>query len=38
MDRRSLRKFSSEVFTGYLLNNEIKISMDGKGRAMDNIL
>ena len=37
MDRRSRRKFSSEVFTDYLINNEIKISMDGKGRAIDNI-
>ena len=30
-------QFSSEVFSDYLLDNEIKISMDGKGRAIDNI-
>lgn len=34
MDQGS--QFSSEVFTRYLINNEIKISMDGKGRAIDN--
>jgi putative transposase len=28
----------SEVHTNVLLNNGIKISMDGKGRAIDNIL
>lgn len=30
-------QFSSDVFSGYLIDNEIKISMDGKGRAIDNI-
>jgi len=30
-------QFTSEVFTGVLLGNDIKISMDGKGRATDNI-
>jgi len=30
-------QFTSEVFTKLLLANEIKISMDGKGRAFDNI-
>ena len=30
-------QFSSEVFTQYLIGSEIKISMDGKGRAIDNI-
>ena len=30
-------QFRSEVFSDYLLDNEIKISMDGKGRAIDNI-
>jgi hypothetical protein len=29
---------TSEVHTNVLLNNGIKISMDGKGRAIDNIL
>jgi hypothetical protein len=28
----------SNSFTNVLLNNGIKISMDGKGRAIDNIL
>ena len=30
-------QFSSEEFTSALLDREIKISMDGKGRAADNI-
>ena len=30
-------QFTSEGFTGILLANNIKISMDGKGRAFDNI-
>lgn len=30
-------QFTSESFTGLLLANGIKISMDGKGRALDNI-
>lgn len=30
-------QFTSEVFTSYLLEQEVKISMDGKGRALDNI-
>jgi putative transposase len=30
-------QFTSEVFTSYLLQEGIKISMDGKGRAIDNI-
>ena len=30
-------QFTSEAFTGLLLANEIKMSMDGKGRAFDNI-
>jgi putative transposase len=30
-------QFTSDVFTGILLDNEISISMDGKGRATDNI-
>ena len=30
-------QYTSEVHTNVLLNNEIKISMDGKGRAIDNI-
>lgn len=30
-------QFTSEGFTGLLLANGIKISMDGKGRALDNI-
>ena len=29
--------FSSEVFSGYLLDDAIKIHMDGKARAIDNI-
>lgn len=30
-------QFTSELWTGYLEEQEIKISMDGKGRATDNI-
>jgi putative transposase len=30
-------QFTSEVFVNLLKNNEIQISMDGKGRALDNI-
>ena len=30
-------QFTSEEFTNELLNNGIRISMDGKGRALDNI-
>ena len=30
-------QFTSDEFTGLLLGNEISISMDGKGRAIDNI-
>jgi len=30
-------QFTSDTFTGLLESNEIKISMDGKGRAVDNI-
>lgn len=30
-------QFTSEIFINQLKSNEIKISMDGKGRALDNI-
>ena len=30
-------QFTSEVYTRLLIKNEIQISMDGKGRALDNI-
>ena len=30
-------QYTSEVHTKILINNDIKISMDGKGRAIDNI-
>ncbi len=30
-------QFTSDEFTGLLLRKEIQISMDGKGRAIDNI-
>lgn len=30
-------QFTSEDFTGKLLQNKIKISMDGRGRALDNV-
>ena len=31
-------QYTSTEFTGLLLANDIKISMDGRGRAFDNIL
>lgn len=30
-------QFTSPIFTNFLKDNDIKISMDGKGRALDNI-
>lgn len=30
-------RFTSEAFTGVLLNNGIRISMDGRCRALDNV-
>jgi putative transposase len=30
-------QFTSEVFTSFVLSNDIKLSMDGKGRAIDNV-
>jgi len=30
-------QFTSEAFTGALLEKDIRISMDGRGRALDNI-
>lgn len=30
-------QFTSHIFTKILLDNDIQISMDGKGRAIDNI-
>jgi len=30
-------QFTSDVFTKALLDHDIKISMDGKGRALDNV-
>jgi len=30
-------QFTSEIFTNYVLSNNIKLSMDGKRRAIDNI-
>lgn len=30
-------QFTCHEFTGYLLNNNIKISMDGRGRCLDNV-
>lgn len=30
-------QFTSDVFTGVLIKNEVTISMDGRGRALDNI-
>ena len=30
-------QFTSDMFTGTLLENDIQISMDGKGRYLDNI-
>jgi len=29
-------QFTSEIFTSYVLSQQIKLSMDGKGRAIDN--
>ena len=29
-------QFTADIFTNYVLSNEIKLSMDGKGRATDN--
>ena len=31
------RLFTSEKFTGKLKNSGVRISMDGKGRALDNV-
>jgi putative transposase len=30
-------QFTSPDFVNCLLNNDIKVSMDGKGRALDNV-
>ncbi len=30
-------QFTSDAFTRVMKNNDIKISMDGKGRWMDNV-
>jgi putative transposase len=30
-------QFTSNIFTQYLLDNNVQVSMDGKGRAVDNI-
>jgi putative transposase len=30
-------QFTSSIFTDYLLGNSIKVSMDGRGRAIDNV-
>ena len=30
-------QFTSEVFTHSVLSNDIKLSMDGRGRAIDNV-
>jgi putative transposase len=30
-------QFTSHLFTDYLLENQIRVSMDGRGRAIDNI-
>lgn len=30
-------QFTSKAFTGVLLGNQIAISMDGRGRALDNV-
>ena len=30
-------QFTSSIFTTYLLDNGIKVSMDGRGRAIDNV-
>jgi putative transposase len=29
-------QYTSDVFSSHVLNSEIKLSMDGKGRAIDN--
>ena len=31
-------QFTSEIFTGKLLSKGIRVSMDGKGRALDNVV
>ena len=30
-------QFTSNAFTGMIIGNDIKMSMDGRGRALDNI-
>ena len=30
-------QFTSSIFTTYLLDNRIKVSMNGRGRAIDNV-
>jgi len=30
-------QFTSRSFTGLLLDNDIEVSMDGRGRALDNV-
>ena len=30
-------QFTSSIFTAFLLDNNIKVSMDGRGRAIDNV-
>lgn len=30
-------QFTSEVFTGFVIESGIQMSMDGKGRAIDNV-
>jgi len=30
-------QFTSEIFTDYVLSNDIRLSMVGKGRAIDNV-
>jgi putative transposase len=30
-------QFTSDAFTGVLINNDVTISMDGRGQALDNI-
>ena len=37
IDRDQGSQFTSEVFTQYVLSNGIKLSMDGKGMAIDNV-
>ena len=36
MTKRS--QFTGEAFTGVLKKHDIRISMDGKGRALDNVM